>query len=130
MPVSYSGDLRRRVIDCFEAKEGSQRELAQRFKVSLSFVRNLLRHYRANGQVEAKRRGGYQKPIIRDEHLVIIKSLVEAKNDLLLCELCDRFFERTEIRVSITTMYRAVQKLDLRCKKNSIRKRARYSKSK
>ena len=88
MPISYSRDLRCRVITAWEAKEGSQRQLAQRFKVSLSFVRNLLRHYRTNGQIEAKRRGGYLKPLIQDEHLIIIKSLVEAKNDLLLWELC------------------------------------------
>lgn len=117
MPVSYSGDLRRRVISAWEAKEGSQRHLAQRFKVSLSFVRNLLRHYRKNGEIEAKQRGGYQKPTIQNEHLSLIRSLVEEKNDLLLSELCDRFAERTEIRVSITTMHRAVEKLDFRCKK-------------
>jgi transposase len=45
MPVSSSGDLRGRVIAAYVAKEGSQRQLAQRFKVSLSFVRNLLRRY-------------------------------------------------------------------------------------
>jgi len=120
MPVAYSEDLRRRVIDAYEAKEDSQRQLAQRFKVSLSFVRNLLRHYRINGQVEAKRRGGYLEPTIGDEHLTIIKSLVEAKNDLLLKELCERFFELTGISVSITTMHRALKRLDLRRKKNSI----------
>ena len=93
MPVSYSGDLRRRVIEAYVAKEGSQRQLAQRFKVSLSFVRNLLRHYRQNGQIEAKRRGGYQQPIIQNKHLSIIRiirSLVKEKNDLLLRELCDK----------------------------------------
>lgn len=52
MPVAYSADLRHRVIEAWENKEGSQRQLAQRFKVSLSFVRNLLRHYRSSGQVE------------------------------------------------------------------------------
>jgi transposase len=57
MAVAYSEDLRRRVVEAWEGKEGSQRHLAQRFKVSLSFVRNLLRHYRINGQIEAKRRG-------------------------------------------------------------------------
>lgn len=117
MPVSYSGDLRSRVIAAWEAKEGSQRHLAQRFKVSLSFVRNLLRHYRQNGEIEAKQRGGYQKPTIQNEHLSLIRSLVEEKNDLLLRELCDRFAESTQIRVSITTMHRAVEKLGLRCKK-------------
>ncbi|MEH1893307.1 MAG: helix-turn-helix domain-containing protein [Nostoc sp.] len=48
MPISYSKDLRERVIMAYVAKEGSQRQLAQRFKVSLSFVRNLLRQYRTN----------------------------------------------------------------------------------
>lgn len=129
MPVAYSEDLRRRVVEAWEGKEGSQRQLAQRFKVSLSFVRNLLRHYRINGQIEAKRRGGYQKPTIRQEHLSIIKSLVEGKNDLLLSELCDRFAQTTGIRVSVPTMHRAVEKLNLRCKKNSLCKRARYSTS-
>lgn len=120
MPVAYSGDLRRRVIEACVAKEGSQRQLAQRFKVSLSFVRNLLRRYRQSGQIEAKRRGAYLQPTIGDEHLTIVKSLVEAKNDLLLSELCDRFVERTSIRVSISTMHRAVKRLNLRCKKNSV----------
>ena len=120
MPVSYSGDLRRRVISAWETKEGSQRQLAQRFKVSLSFVRNLLRRYQDCGEIEAKQRGGYQKPIIQNEHLSIIKSFVEEKNDLLLSELCDRFAEKTEIRVSITTMHRAVEKLGLRVKKKPL----------
>ncbi|WP_242054112.1 helix-turn-helix domain-containing protein [Nostoc sp. FACHB-888] len=66
MPVSYSVDLRRRVIAAWEAHDGSQRHLAQRFKVSLSFVRNLLRHYRQNGEIEAKKRGGHQKPTIQN----------------------------------------------------------------
>lgn len=117
MPVSYSKDLRGRVIAAWLEKEGSQRQLAQRFKVSLSFVRNVVRHYRESGQIEAKQRGGYQKPIIQDEHLSMIKSLVEGKNDLLLRELCDRYAERTGNSVSITTMHRAVEKLGLRCKK-------------
>ena len=117
MPVAYSGDLRSRVIAAWEAKEGSQRQIAQRFKVSLSFVRNLLRHYRTNGQIEAKRRGGNLKPIIQDEQLALVKSLVEEKNDLLLSELCDRLMEKTGVKVSVPTMYRAVEKLNLRRKK-------------
>lgn len=117
MPVSYSRDLRERVIRAYVAKEGSQRQLVQRFKVSLSFVRNLLRQYRTSGQIEAKQRGGYQKPTIANEHLSIIQSWIEEKNDLLLTELCDRYAERTGINVSITTMHRAVEKLGLRVKK-------------
>lgn len=120
MPVAYSVDLRRRVIAAWKCQEGSQRQLAERFKVSLSFVRNLLRHYRQSGQVEAKQRGGYLQPKITDEHLAVVQALVEAQNDALLSELCERFAQRTGIEVSIPTMHRAVQRLDLRSKKNPI----------
>ncbi|WP_287525727.1 hypothetical protein [Okeania sp. SIO2C2] len=89
--------MRRRVIIARDAKEGSQRQLAARFKISLSFVRNLWRHDRHYGQIEAKGRGGDQQPIISHDHLNIIKSLVEEKNDLLLRELSKRYQSRTAL---------------------------------
>ncbi len=81
-------------------------------------MRNLLRHYRQNGKIEAKPGGGYQQPIIQNEQLRIIQSLLKEKNDLLLKELCDRYEQKTGIRVSIPTMHRAIEKLGLRCKKS------------
>ncbi|OSO94033.1 transposase [Cylindrospermopsis raciborskii CENA303] len=119
MPKPYSVDLRNRVIVAWAAQEGSQRQLADRFKVSLSFVRNLVRRYRETGQVEPKQCGGYEKPIIEGQYLNMIKAWIDEKNDLLLSELCDRLREKTGINVSITTMHRALQKLGLRRKKNS-----------
>ena len=35
---AYSIDLRQRIIEAYENQEGSQRALAKRFKVSLSFI--------------------------------------------------------------------------------------------
>jgi len=68
-----------------------------------------------------KRRGGYLQPTIRDEHLEIINSLVEEK--MIYCsQNYVRLKERTGISVSVTTMHRAVQRLDLRQKKNSLRR--------
>ncbi|WP_258004518.1 helix-turn-helix domain-containing protein [Cylindrospermopsis raciborskii] len=96
MPKPYSIDLRNRVIVAWVAQEGSQRQLAERFKVSLSFVRNLVRRYRETGQVEPKQCGGYEKPIIAGQYLNMIKSWLDEKNDLLLSELCDRLRETTD----------------------------------
>ena len=117
MPKPYSVDLRNRVIVAWAAQEGSQRQLADRFKVSLSFVRNLVRRYRETGQVEPKQCGGYEKPIIEGQYLNMIKAWIDEKNDLLLSELCDRLREKTGINVSIKTIHRALQKLGLRRKK-------------
>jgi transposase len=44
MPAPLSVDLRQRIMAAYEAKEGWQRQLAERFKVSLSCIRDLRRH--------------------------------------------------------------------------------------
>ncbi|GFZ94025.1 helix-turn-helix domain-containing protein [Okeania sp. KiyG1] len=49
------------MIRAYQNQEGSQRQIAQRFQVSLTFVRNLLRHYRTTGTVNPKQHGGGPK---------------------------------------------------------------------
>lgn len=83
-------------------------------------MRNLLRHYRTTGQVESKRRGGYLRPLIDEQHLELVKSLLEEQNDALLSQLCSRFGQRTGIVVSVPTMHRAVQRLRMTHKKNCV----------
>jgi transposase len=55
MAAAYSIDLRKKILTAWQNKEGSQRELAKRFKVSLSFIRNFLRRYRETGDIAAHR---------------------------------------------------------------------------
>jgi hypothetical protein len=47
-----------------------------------------------------KQSGGHQKPTIQNEHLILIRSWVEEKNDLLLSELGARFAESTGARLN------------------------------
>ncbi|WP_211178321.1 MULTISPECIES: hypothetical protein [Brasilonema] len=58
MPAPYSTDVRQRVIDAYNAKEGSVRQLADRFKVSLSFVQRLICRNSYTGQVTPKPHAG------------------------------------------------------------------------
>ena len=118
MPAPLSVDLRQRIISSYEAKEGSQRQLAKRFKVSLSFVRDLMRHHRETGQIEPKSHGGGAVAKLDVAALSIVKALVDDQPDALLKELCERLTEKTKIQVSLSTMQRAVQKLGLSFKKN------------
>jgi transposase len=108
MPTAYSTDLRKRVLDAYQAKEGSQRQLAESFKVSLSFVRDLMRRYRQTGSVEPLPRRGRCGATIDSSLLVVVEQLIQVQPDALLTELCERFSERTTITVSISTMHRAV----------------------
>ena len=118
MPAPLSIDLRQRVINAYRAKEGSQRTLAERFKVSLSFIRDLTRRARELGTIEPKPHGGGAVAKLGDVQLPIVKGLVEAQPDALLEELCERFAQKTGVNVSISTMQRAVQRLELSVKKN------------
>lgn len=118
MPAPLSVDLRQRILDAYQAKEGSQRQLAERFKVSLSFIRDLMRHYRETGTVQPKPHGGGAVAKLGKNHLSLVEALVKAQPDALLTELCDRFAQQTGIAVSVPTMQRAVCKLKLSVKKN------------
>lgn len=120
MPAPYSKDLRQRVVDAYKAKLGSQRQLAERFQVSLSFVQRLIRSYQKTGEVNAKPHGGGAIAKIKIENLPAVQQLVDEQPDAILSELCERLAERSGINVSISTMHRAVQRLELTNKKNFV----------
>jgi len=83
MPASLSVDLRQRVIAAYQAKEGSQRQLAARFKVSLSFIRDRNRHYRETGTVAPKPHGGGAVAKLGTAQLPLIQALMAAQPDAL-----------------------------------------------
>lgn len=105
-------------MTAYQAKEGSQRQLAERFKVSLSFVRDLTRRYRETGKVEPKPHGGGAVAKLGVANLPVVQALVEAQPEALLEELCERFATKTGSDVSVSTMQRAVRRLELSVKKN------------
>ena len=76
MLAPYSIDLRKRMINAYENHEGSQRQLAKRFQVSLSFIKSLIRRYRKTEKIKAKPHGGGAKPIIKRSQLKQIQQLV------------------------------------------------------
>lgn len=118
MPGAYSVDLRQRIVDAYQAKEGSQRQLAERFKVSLSFVRNLLRHYRQQKTVQPKPHGGGAVASLGVSERCLIAQWLKQQPDLLLRELCERMEQERSIRVSSSTMWRVVEQLGMSVKKN------------
>ena len=118
MPAPLSIDLRQRVLAAYQDKEGSMRHLSERFKVSLSFVRDLTRQYRQTGTVAPKPHGGGAIAKLGVAQLPIVRALVDDQPDALLEELCERFAEKTGVMVSISTMHRAVHRLKLSVKKN------------
>ena len=97
MPVVYFSVSDTQIIAAWKGKEGTQRQLAERFKVSLSFVQRVLRRYRQTGETTAKPRGATLAPTLSGTHLDVVKNLVTEQQDALLQKLCERLRERTPL---------------------------------
>ncbi len=86
MASSYSLDLRERVFGAWQRGEGSQPEIAARFGVSVSFVRDLSRRWRESGGVAPKAHGGGRAPSVDVAAVEAIKAAVAARNDATIEE--------------------------------------------
>ncbi len=89
---AYSLDLRQKIVDSYENQEGSIRQIAKRFKVSKDCVQRLLNRYRSEGTIEPKPYTGGNQPLLKEEHLQILNTLLEEDNDATNFELAQRIF--------------------------------------
>lgn len=117
---AYSVDLRQKIIDVRRAENLSIRALAQRFQVSKNFIENLLKLHQETGSVEPRPRGGGAQPKLNAEQLEQLATLVEGQNDATLGELREMLYQKTGVSLSITTIYRQLQKMDYTLKKNNL----------
>lgn len=113
----YSRDLRLRVVQAYENREGSMRQLAVRFRLSLSCVRDLLTRYRATGDVAPKPHGGGYPAKLDALGLDALKTLMQATPEATLQELGTRLATTQQLTVSPATISRALSKLGLPRKK-------------
>ena len=121
----YSLALRQRVWDAWQRGEGSQRQLAARFSVQLTFVRNLLRLYRQSGSLEPRPHGGGRCPLADGAGLERLGRLVAQRPDDPLDEHRERLAAEGGLAMSRATLARALQRLKLTVKKKPARHRAR-----
>src|SRR3954449_5968691 len=109
----YSQDLRQRVLDTVRRGEGSSRQIARRFLVSVSFVTRLLKRYRSTNSLEPEPHGGGHPPSLGPEDLERLRELIRQQPDATL-EECR---QRLGTSCSTMTISRALRKLGLPRKK-------------
>src|SRR4051812_39421145 len=110
-----SNDLRQRILDAVDNKEGSRRKLAVRFKVNTSTITKWLRLRRQTGSYEPRPHAGGVAPTLDGDALERLRRLVEETPDATLEAL------RQKMGVSGSRMIicRALQKLGLSRRKKS-----------
>jgi transposase len=107
----YSQDLRTKIIGAYRKGDDSQRALAHRFDVSLSFVRDLLKRYRETGSVEPKKNNATRVVSkVDDDSLHFILLLANSEPALPLSQLCETLARERHVIVSRSTMWRTLRK--------------------
>lgn len=120
----YSLDIRERVVEAYMSGEGTQRDVARRFSVSLSFVQSILKRYKETGSLEPKPHGGGYPPKIDKRGLQLLQSFLDENPSATLDKLCERYALSTGVAPSRVTMWRAVRKLMRRGKSATPQPRA------
>ena len=114
----YSMDLRTRVLgDCDAGL--APKEVAAKFRVSRSWVNRLVQRRRATGQVGPRQQKVFKKRALAGQE-DRLRALVAAQPDRTLAELR----EALPSSASLSSVWRALDRLQLTVKKNGPRRRA------
>jgi len=125
---SYSLDLRKKIIEAYEKRDRSQRELARSFEVARSFIQKLLNRYRETGSYAPKTRRVQSSPKLNQEQLEVLATIVDNNNDATLSEIREKLAEQTGVLIGISTVCQMLKKLNLTSKKKRYQHQKRKGK--
>src|SRR3954452_11362052 len=111
---AYSTDLRQRVVAAYDAREGTQEQVAARFAVSISWVRKILRQRRETGSIEPRPHGGGHAKAFDAEAAARLRQAVRDDSDATLEELG----RAAELACSPSAVYRPLDRLGITRKKS------------
>ena len=113
----YPIDLRQRVAEAIDNQDGSFRQIAKRFRVSLSFITRLLAHRRDTGSLQPKPHGGGRPPALDAKAQKRVQQRLRQQADATLAEL------RADLNLpcSLATLCRTLRKAGLTRKKKTPR---------
>ena len=118
MAAAYSMDLRTRVLNDADAGLTSK-ELADRYHVSRAWVDALKQRRRETGAFAPLKPTKFRRRVLAESDVARLSALVAARPDATLEEI--RMALRTA--AGLTTIWRALNQLDLTFKKNGTRRR-------
>jgi len=115
---AYSLDLRQRVVSAYENGVETILEVAERFAVSDSFIKKLLRRKRTTGEIAPVGHRGGQPKRLSEKHRKWLLKTVLAESDITLGELRERLLREQNLAASVPTLCRELRALNLRRKKS------------
>jgi transposase len=114
----YSLDLRQKVVQAYERGVGSQRQIAELFGVSLSFVEKLFMQLRRTGNLAPKPHAGGKTSRLDANVRLHLENWLQDQPDLTLAELAGRLDQTLGLRVGTPQLCRLLQAMGLSRKKS------------
>jgi transposase len=116
MPGPYSLDLRKRVVEAYLSREGTYREIGDRFDVGEATVDRWVSLYRRTGSVVPRPMGGSRNGKFDEASEQVLEQLVAADPGATQLELAGKLRE-TGLNVSPSAVQRALARRRLTRKK-------------
>ena len=113
----YSMDLRKRVLKAWDAGLDAD-SVAARYEVSRAWVHRLVQRRRETGSIAPRKQTKFRRRVLagQEERLA---ALIAARPDATLVEIR----EALPTSAALSTLWRAIDQLDLTVKKNRTRRR-------
>lgn len=114
---AYPLELRQRIVNAVDRRLGTIEQIAEMFSVTERYVYKLLALRRQTVDLTPRPHGGGAVTKLDESRLLKLAELVAAEPDGTLGELCQKLNRRHRKKVSVSTVCRGLQKLDLTRKK-------------
>ena len=111
---AYSTDLRERVVGACDAGDATREQIADRFSVSVTWIRKLMRQRRETGSIAPKPRGGGRAPAFDAEADQRLRAAVRDDDDATLRELAGA----AGVACCASAVHRALKRLGITRKKS------------
>jgi transposase len=114
---AYPIELRQRIVDAVDRQFGTIEQIAKIFEVTERYIYQLLALRRETGALSPRPHGGGAKAKLDGRRLQKLAELSAAQPDATLRELRERLNRRQRTKLSISTVFRGLNKLDQTQKK-------------
>jgi transposase len=113
----YSMDLRKRVVKAWDAGMDAE-AVAARYEVSRAWVHRLVQRRRETGSIAPRKQTKFRQRVLAGQE-ARLAALIAARPDATLVEIR----EALPTTAALSTLWRAIDQLDLTVKKNRTRRR-------
>src|SRR2546425_8890621 len=114
---TYPIELRQKIVAAIDQQLGTYKEIAEMFGIAESYIYKLLSQRRETGSLAPLPRSGGAAARLSEEHLLTLAELVARQPDATLAELRWQLHRETKVEVSLSTVWRGLERIAFTQKK-------------